>query len=173
MTDAVLGLGGNIGDRRVNLARAVKRLADWPGVTLSAVSALYETPPWGVTEQPAFLNAAVRVETLLPPQGLLSAVLGIERALGRDRRERWGPRNIDIDILVFGDVELDEPGLHLPHPHLHERAFALAPLLDVMPDAEIAGRPAAEWLAACSETGIRRIAGPDWPQPVEAQYGSR
>jgi 2-amino-4-hydroxy-6-hydroxymethyldihydropteridine diphosphokinase len=162
LTVAVLGLGANIGDRRRNLAAALGRLAAHPRIGVEAVSALYETPPWGKTDQPAFLNAAARIETSLSPRALLDAILEIERGLGRERGERWGPRTLDIDILVFGTAEMNEPGLEIPHPRLHERAFALAPLVDVLPDAELAGRPAAAWLAEADGSGMVRLAGPDW-----------
>ena len=140
MTSAVLGLGGNIGDSRKLIAAAIDALAANPEITVEAVSALYLTPPWGKIDQPAFLNAAARIETTLSPRALLEAVLDVERQLGRERLERWGPRRIDIDILLFGTVEMDEPGLHIPHPRLTERAFALVPLVDVMPDAVVDGR---------------------------------
>jgi 2-amino-4-hydroxy-6-hydroxymethyldihydropteridine diphosphokinase len=162
LTVAVLGLGGNIGDSRKTLAAALDLLARHPGIGVEAVSALYQTPPWGKTDQPPFLNAAVRIETSLTPRGLLDAVLAVERQLGRERSERWGPRTVDIDILVFGREAIDEPGLHIPHPHLIERAFALAPLIDVMPDAELSGRPAADWLKAADRAGMARLAEPDW-----------
>jgi 2-amino-4-hydroxy-6-hydroxymethyldihydropteridine diphosphokinase len=162
LTLAVLGLGGNIGDSRALLEAAIQHLAVRPGITVEAVSSLYETPPWGKTDQPAFLNAAALIETRLVPRELLTAVLDIERQLGRDRRERWGPRAIDIDILIFGDEMVDEPGLAVPHPHLKDRAFALQPLLDVLPNAEFAGRRAADWLKDTDATGMRRLAGPDW-----------
>ena len=162
MTVAILGLGGNIGDSREVLAAALDLLAQRPGIRVEAVSALYRTPPWGKTDQPAFLNAAARVETSLTPRGLLDAVLGVERQLGRERRERWGPRTIDMDILLFGDEAIDGPGLHIPHPYLTERAFALAPLVDVMPEAALSGRRAADWLAVADRAGMIRLAGPDW-----------
>ncbi len=162
MTSAVLGLGGNIGDSRKLIAAAIDRLAAHHGIEVEAVSALYLTPPWGKIDQPAFLNAAVRIETTLAPRALLQAALDVERKLGRERTERWGPRRIDIDILLFGTVEIDEPGLHVPHPRLTERAFALAPLVDVMPDSEFAGRPARDWLKLSDTTGMQRLAEPGW-----------
>jgi 2-amino-4-hydroxy-6-hydroxymethyldihydropteridine diphosphokinase len=165
LTVAVLGLGGNVGDSRALIAAAIDRLAAHPAIEVEAVSALYETPPWGKTDQPAFLNAAARIGTTLAPRALLAAVLEVERRLGRERTERWGPRTIDIDILTFGSEIVDEPGLHLPHPHLHERAFALAPLVDVLPEAEIAGRSATEWLAEADKAGMRRLADPGWHRP--------
>jgi 2-amino-4-hydroxy-6-hydroxymethyldihydropteridine diphosphokinase len=162
MIAAVLGLGGNIGDTRALMATTIARLAETPSITVTGMSALYRTPPWGKTDQPPFLNAAVRIETTLTPRGLLQTVLAVEKSLGRERGERWGPRTIDIDILLFGDEEIDEPGLHVPHPRLTERAFALAPLVDVAPDTMIAGRPAVDWLAACDRSGLTRVAEPGW-----------
>ena len=162
MTVAVLGLGGNIGETRKLLAAAVDRLAQQPGIRVEAVSALYHTLPWGKTDQPPFLNAAARIDTSLSARGLLATVLSVERQLGRERGERWGPRTVDIDILLFGDQAIDEPGLHIPHPRLTERAFALAPLVDVMPNAELSGRPAADWLNAADRAGVVRLAEPGW-----------
>jgi 2-amino-4-hydroxy-6-hydroxymethyldihydropteridine diphosphokinase len=162
MTHAVLGLGGNIGDSRRLIATAIDYLAAVPEITVEAVSPLYLTPPWGKIDQPAFLNAAIRIGTTLTPRKLLDAILDIERQLGRVRMERWGPRRIDIDILLFGDVAVDEPGLHLPHPHLTERAFALVPLNDVMPDAVVGGRSIAEWTAASDKEGMQVLAEAGW-----------
>lgn len=173
MTVAVLGLGGNIGDTRALMCAALDRLAARPGIALQAVSALYGTPPWGKTDQPAFLNAAARVETLLAPQALLAAVLDVERQLGRHRDERWGPRTIDIDILLYGASEVDEAGLQIPHAHLYERAFALAPLVDVLPEAEFSGQRAADWLEAADRSGMTRVAGPEWYKPPAPPGGSR
>jgi 2-amino-4-hydroxy-6-hydroxymethyldihydropteridine diphosphokinase len=162
MTVAVLGLGGNVGDVRATMAAALDRLAAIPGIRIAAVSALYSTPPWGKTDQPDFLNAAALLETGLPPRGLLDAVLGVERALGRERQERWGPRTIDIDILLYGEERIDEPGLSLPHARLAERAFALLPLADVLPAARFSGRAVGEWLAEADVGGVARVAGPEW-----------
>ena len=162
MTIAILGLGGNVGDTRRLLAGALDRLAQHPEIRVEAVSALYRTPPWGKTDQPPFLNAAARIETSLSARGLLDAVLTIERQLGRERTERWGPRTVDLDILLFGDEPIDEPGLHVPHPRLTERAFALAPLVDVMPEAKLSGRPAADWLDDSDRAGMVRLAEPGW-----------
>jgi 2-amino-4-hydroxy-6-hydroxymethyldihydropteridine diphosphokinase len=162
LTVAVLGLGGNIGDTRALMAKAIDRLAKNPAIELKAVSALYHTPPWGKTDQPPFLNAAVKIETVLSPAALLKTVLGVEQELGRERAERWGPRTIDIDILVYGTSVVDEPGLRIPHPRLKERAFALAPLLDVLPGAEVSGRFAKDWLAESDRAGMQRLAEPGW-----------
>jgi len=162
---AVLGLGGNIGEPRRLMGEALARLGA-SGVAVERVSSLYRTPPWGLAEQPAFLNAAARVSTSLSPRGLLDLVLSTERALGRDRRVRWGPRTIDIDILLYGDPAspetVEEPGLTLPHLHLQERAFALMPLLDVAPEARVRGWPVAVWLARMDTGGIERVAEPGW-----------
>jgi 2-amino-4-hydroxy-6-hydroxymethyldihydropteridine diphosphokinase len=162
VTEAVLGLGGNLGDRRAYLAAALAALAADPRIRVLAVSPLYETPPWGKTDQPPFLNAALRIDTTLSPRGLLDAVLAVEAKLGRRRTERWGPRVVDIDILVFGDAALDEPGLHVPHPRLLERAFALRPLVDVAPAAELFGRAARTWLSGLDLAGMREVAPAGW-----------
>lgn len=144
------------------MAAAIAALSENAAIDVEAVSGLFRTPPWGRTDQPAFLNAAVRIETRLAPRELLQTILAAERRLGRERTERWGPRNIDIDILVYGEETIDEPGLHIPHPRLHERAFALAPLAEVLPDHLIAGKTAAAWLAEVDTSGMTRIAGPGW-----------
>jgi 2-amino-4-hydroxy-6-hydroxymethyldihydropteridine diphosphokinase len=162
LTAAILGLGGNIGDSRKLMATAIQNLAAHPEIRVKAVSALYETPPWGKTDQPPFLNAAALVETTLTPRRLLEAILEVERKLGRHRGEKWGPRIVDIDILLFGAEAIDEPGLHVPHPHLHERAFALKPMLDVMPHAKFAGRRADAWLAQADQTGMVQLAAQGW-----------
>jgi len=162
VTVAVLGLGGNIGDTRTFMTLALEGLKQTAGTEVEAVSALYRTPPWGKTDQADFLNAAVRINTVLTSRALLETVLLVERQLGRQRDQTWGPRTIDIDILIFGARQIDEPGLHVPHPRLTERAFALAPLVDVMPGVKLHGRSAADWLAAADAEGMVRLAGPDW-----------
>ena len=135
MTRAYVGVGANLGDREATIRSALDAL---PGVV--AVSALRETDPVGVVEQPPFLNGAVALETDLAPRDLLDVLLSVERGLGRERRERWGPRTIDLDLLLYGDETIDEPGLTVPHPRLHERRFALEPLLDLDPELAIPGR---------------------------------
>ncbi|HSG12626.1 MAG TPA: 2-amino-4-hydroxy-6-hydroxymethyldihydropteridine diphosphokinase [Gaiellaceae bacterium] len=141
MARAYVGLGANLGDREATLLRAVDLLGEVEGVRVVGVSALRETDPVGVLDQPRFLNGAAAVETELTPRELLDALLGVERSLGRVRDgERWGPRTVDLDLLVFGDVVVDEPGLRVPHPRLHERRFALEPLSDLDPTLEIPGR---------------------------------
>jgi 2-amino-4-hydroxy-6-hydroxymethyldihydropteridine diphosphokinase len=120
---------------------------------------------WGITDQQDFLNAAVWVATSLAPTDLLAAILAIEVSLGRVRGKKWGPRVIDIDILVYGDEPIDVPGLTIPHPHLTERVFALEPLVEVMPDVVIGKRPARQWLAQLERSGLKKIAGPEWVEP--------
>ena len=137
---AYIGLGANLGPREQTLRRAVELLAGAAEVDVLAVSDLRETEPVGVVDQPPFLNGAVAVATTLAPRALLELLLGIERSLGRVRGERWGPRVLDLDLLVYGDVVVDEPGLHVPHPRLHERRFALEPLAELDPALEIPGR---------------------------------
>ena len=139
MTRAYVGLGANLGPREVTLLRAVDMLAAADGVEVVAVSQLRETDPVGVVDQPPFLNGAVAIDTTLAPRALLDVLLETERALGRVRAERWGPRTIDLDLLVYGDQIVDEPGLRVPHPRLAERRFALEPLADLDPALEIPG----------------------------------
>jgi 2-amino-4-hydroxy-6-hydroxymethyldihydropteridine diphosphokinase len=139
VTVAYVGLGANVGPREVTLLRAADLLAEADGVELLAVSQLRETDPVGVVDQPRFLNGAVRIETSLEPRSLLELLLGIERSLGRVRDARWGPRTVDLDLLVYGDRTVDEPGLRVPHPRLHERRFALEPLAELDPELVIPG----------------------------------
>ena len=137
---AFVGIGSNLGDREDNLRRAVELLSVEDGVDVTAVSEIRETEPVGPVEQGAFLNGAVRIETDLGPRELLERLLAVEQRLGRVREERWGPRTIDLDLLLYGDEAVDEPGLTVPHPRLHERRFALEPLADLAPSLEIPGR---------------------------------
>jgi 2-amino-4-hydroxy-6-hydroxymethyldihydropteridine diphosphokinase len=149
VTLAYVGLGANLGPREITLLRAVDLLAETDGVEVRAVSQLRETVPVGVVEQPLFLNGAAALETTRSPRELLDRLLEIERGLGRVRDVRWGPRIVDLDLLVYGDRQLDEPGLRVPHPRLHERRFALEPLAELDPDLVIPGRgPVSELLAA-------------------------
>ena len=140
MTTAYLCLGGNVGDVRATLERAAELLSE-NGQSVLARSLIYRTPPWGPVAQPAYLNQVIAVDSPGSPRALLALALDVERQLGRDRsrEERFGPRRIDIDILAFGDAQVDEADLQLPHPRLLQRAFALVPLLDVAPDIMIAG----------------------------------
>ena len=139
MTRAYVGLGANLGPREVTLLRAVDLLAAADGVEVVAVSQLRETEPVGVVDQPPFLNGAVAIETSLAARELLDVLLETERELGRVRGERWGPRTVDLDLLVYGEETLDEPGLRVPHPRLAERRFALEPLVELDPALDVPG----------------------------------
>jgi 2-amino-4-hydroxy-6-hydroxymethyldihydropteridine diphosphokinase len=159
MAAALLGLGGNVGDVRTTLARAVVALCDGREVRLVARSSDYRTPPWGVTDQPAFVNLALVVDTTLAPRALLARALAVETTFGRDRaREtRWGPRTLDIDIIAYDDVAINEPGLTLPHPRAFERAFVLAPLAEIAPDRAINGVRIADALTRIGAGGIEKL----------------
>jgi len=141
VTRAYIGLGANLGDREAMLRSALEQLGAEPGIDVMAVSRLRDTDPVGITDQPRFLNAAAAVETDLTARELLDRLLGIERRLGRTREApRFGPRTIDLDLLLYGDEQIDDPGLEVPHPRLHERLFALEPLADLDPDLVVPGR---------------------------------
>jgi 2-amino-4-hydroxy-6-hydroxymethyldihydropteridine diphosphokinase len=141
VTRAYVGLGANLGDRAATIRAAVEHLRREPGVTVVAVSSVRETDPVGLLDQPRFLNAAAALETELSPRELLDRLLGIERRLGRTREgPRFGPRTIDLDLLLYGDEQIEEPGLQVPHPRLHERLFALEPLLELDPALVVPGR---------------------------------
>lgn len=133
MAIAYIALGSNLGDRAAHLREAVQRLAQ--AGTVEAVSSFLDTTPVGYTDQPRFLNAAARLRTDLHPLELMQRLLAIEAGLGRERTIRWGPRTIDLDLLLYDDVTRDEPELTLPHPRLHERRFVLEPLAAIAPDA--------------------------------------
>ncbi len=159
---AAIALGANLGDAAATVRRAFAEVEALPGTRALARSALYRTAPVGLLDQPAFVNACLKVETALAPRALLDGLLAIERRHGRVRDVPNGPRTLDLDILLYGDLALHEPGLTLPHPRLHERAFALAPLLDAWPDAIIPGRGAAAALReAVRDQAIERL--PDSP----------
>ena len=141
MTRSFVGLGANLEDPRRQIERAVELLGAEDGVEVVAISALRETDPVGYEDQPRFLNGAVELRTSLSARELLERLLTIERSLGRVRGEgpRFGPRAIDLDLLLYGDAIVDEPGLQVPHPRLHERRFALEPLAELDPALEIPG----------------------------------
>jgi 2-amino-4-hydroxy-6-hydroxymethyldihydropteridine diphosphokinase len=159
MPEAFIGLGGNLGDARERLDRAVAALCDGKAVRLLARSSDYSTPPWGVEDQPRFVNLCIRVDTNLTPHALLSRAQAVERGLGREREKerRWGPRPIDIDLLAYDDVALSTPDLILPHPRLFERAFVLIPLAEIAPERTIAGRRVRDALAQVDITGIEKL----------------
>ena len=151
---ALLGLGGNVGDPPASMASALERLQADGDVEVDAVSRLYRTPPWGKTDQDWFFNACAKVRTTQCPHALLDACLAVERQLKRKRRERWGPRIIDIDVLTYNADTIDEDGLSVPHPHMHERAFVLLPLLDIAADTVVRGRSVADWASQSDSAGI-------------------
>lgn len=160
MTLAAVGLGANLGDAARTLRDAIDALGTLPGARVIQSSRLYRTPAWGVTDQPDFINAVALLDTSLSPGELLDALLGIERDFGRVRieGERWGPRTLDLDLLLHGDAVIDQPGLRVPHPHLHERAFALLPLLEAWPHALIPGiGPARECAGVMAADGIEPL----------------
>jgi 2-amino-4-hydroxy-6-hydroxymethyldihydropteridine diphosphokinase len=159
LAQALLALGGNLGEVRDTLERAIALLCEDAQVRLAARSSDYATPPWGIEDQPAFVNLCIAVATDLTPPALLTRVQAVEQALGRRRTQerRWGPRPIDIDILAYDDVTLTGPELTLPHPRLFERAFVLVPLAEIVPERVIAGRRVRDALAAVDTTGISRL----------------
>jgi 2-amino-4-hydroxy-6-hydroxymethyldihydropteridine diphosphokinase len=149
MTRAYIALGANLGDREATIRQAIEALAADPEIEVVAVSALRETDPVGYLDQPRFLNGAAELETELPPRALLERLLAIEASLGRTREgPPMGPRTIDLDLLLHGGAVMDEPGLELPHPRLHERRFALEPLAELAPGLEIPGRGRVDHLLA-------------------------
>ena len=162
MTLACIGLGANLGDAAQTLRDAFQALAALPQTGLRARSQLYRTPAWGNEDQPAFVNAAAVLDTALPAPALLEALLEIERQFGRvrDPAVHWGPRALDLDVLLYGEEIIDLPQLQVPHPYLHARAFALLPLAEIAPDATIPGhgrvRDAVMRVEAC---GISPIGG--------------
>jgi len=159
---AYVALGANLDDPAAQIDAALAALAALPDTRLVARSRLYRTPAWGPVVQPDYLNAVAELATDLAPRALLDALLAIERALGRDRRgERYGPRRIDLDLLVHGDARIDEPGLALPHPRLAERAFVLVPLAEIAPALEVPGLGRVDALLAALDakqrSGVRAL----------------
>jgi 2-amino-4-hydroxy-6-hydroxymethyldihydropteridine diphosphokinase len=134
-----LGLGSNLGDRRGNLLEALRLLDAMEDVRVLEVSSVYEAEPWGVLEQPDFLNLVAELATTRTPRGMLAACAEVEEKLGRIRGQRWGPRVIDVDILLYDDIKLEDEDLIIPHPHMLERDFVMVPLLELRPDMELAG----------------------------------
>ena len=152
MTRAFVALGGNLGDTHAILRQALEDLAALPRTRLLARSRFYRTPPWGLREQPPFLNAAAELETALAPHELLDALLDIERAAGRVREgERWGPRTLDLDLLHMEGVTLRDERLTLPHPRIGERAFVLLPLAELAPELELPGQGRVDALLAAAD----------------------
>ncbi|HEY0504308.1 MAG TPA: 2-amino-4-hydroxy-6-hydroxymethyldihydropteridine diphosphokinase [Lysobacter sp.] len=167
---AFVGLGSNIGDGIATVRAALAALDGIEDTQLARASRLYRTAAWGVKDQPDFINAVAMLRTRRTPQQLLADMLAIERAAGRDRRadgsDRWGPRTLDLDLLLFGEQVIQEPGLHVPHPHLHERAFVLVPLAEIAPDARIPGIGTAR--EALSRMASSEVEGVTYAQPHDA-----
>ena len=160
MTRAVIAMGSNLGDRLDNLQGGLDALFDTPGLAFAAVSPVFETSPVGGPEQGAYLNAVLIAETLLPARAVLDRCHGVEGAFGRVRIERWGPRTLDLDLIIYGDQVSDDPELTLPHPRAHERAFVLAPWLAADPQAWIPGRGrVADLLATIGLDGVAQADG--------------
>ncbi|HEY6994770.1 MAG TPA: 2-amino-4-hydroxy-6-hydroxymethyldihydropteridine diphosphokinase [Xanthobacteraceae bacterium] len=159
MAEALVALGGNVGDVRATLDRAIAAFCDGGEVRMLARSADYRTPPWGIEDQPAFVNLCLALETDLPPRALLARAQAIERAFGRERAQerRWGPRPVDIDLIAYDDLTLDEPDLKLPHPRLFERAFVLVPLAEIAPEKVIAGIRVSDALARVDAEGVEKL----------------
>lgn len=169
MHRAWLGLGGNIGDPVAAMRRALQHIDGRADAQVSRVSPVYRTPPWGLAEQPEFLNAAAEIRTRLEPEALLDAVLETELQLKRVRSVRWGPRTIDIDVLAYENIEANSERLTLPHPRMTERAFVMVPLADIAPDLMISGKRVREWAAQADRAGIESaISGAQWwREPAE------
>jgi 2-amino-4-hydroxy-6-hydroxymethyldihydropteridine diphosphokinase len=163
MANAIIALGGNVGDVRATFKKAIAHICGMAQGALLARSSDYATPPWGKKDQARFINACIEIETSLDPHALLFTLHKIERKFGRDRakEQRWGPRSLDLDLIAYDDVKLDRPELTLPHPRLFERAFVLVPLAEIAPDRIIGGRRVRDALAQLSTDGIERLLGLD------------
>ena len=166
MKTAFLGLGGNLGDRRHTLAQALRAL-DAGEVSVRRVSDVYETAPVGITRQPEFLNLVAEVETSLAPETLLARCLQIEAELGRVRRERWGPRTIDIDVLWCDVPPVKREQIELPHPRMTERSFVMIPLAEIAPELVVNGETAVSWATRFGDIGIRRLGPLLWREASE------
>lgn len=157
---AYVGLGGNVGDVEDTMMEALMAIDGLPQTSIRAQSRLYRSPPWGRTDQDDFINAVVELRTRLAARVLLDYLLEVETRLGRVRRDddKWGPRTLDLDLLIFGEENLDLPGMHVPHPRMHERAFVLVPLAEIAATLQIPGRgQVSELLAAIDASGIEAI----------------
>src|ERR1700760_1912612 len=159
MAQALIALGGNVGDVRTTFRKAIANICGMTQAALVARSSDYMTPPWGDVEQAPFINACIEIDTPLDPHALLFTLQKIEAKFGRDRakEQRWGPRTLDLDLIAYDDVSIRKPELTLPHPRLFERAFVLVPLAEIAPDRVIAGRTARQALAGLSTEGIKRL----------------
>ena len=157
MKTAYLGLGSNLGDRRGRLVDALHELVVDPAISIVRGSSVYESTPVGVLNQPDFLNLVVQVETEYPPLALLDACLAVEARLGRERRERWGPRTIDLDVLAYAQMPWDDERLILPHPRMHERGFVLTPLAEIAPAFQLNGESVQILATRVGTEGLRPV----------------
>lgn len=159
MVEALIALGANVGSVRDTLSRAVALFCDGRDIVLITRSADYRTPPWGINDQPDFINLCLKISTSLSPRALLERALTVERLLGRDRakEQRWGPRPVDIDVLAYDASVIDEPGLILPHPRMLQRAFVLVPLSEIAPDWIVAGVRVRDAVDKLDARGIEKL----------------
>lgn len=166
--NAALGLGGNIGAPRANIAKALEALDASNVIHVAQVSRLYETPPWGEVNQPNFLNACATIQTSLCAQDLLDFCLQLELEMGRTRDRRWGPRSIDIDILYYQDQIIDEPRLQIPHPRMCQRAFVMIPLAEIAGDHVIGNQKVEDWSVKLRDEAISPLTddGNWWQQDI-------
>jgi len=162
MVSVLLALGGNVGDVRATLDRAITMLGEGGDIQVVKRSSDYRTPPWGVADQPSFINRAIVADTALPPLDLLARAQSVERQFGRDRsrEQRWGPRTLDIDLIDYEGVTQNTPALTLPHPRALERAFVLVPLAEIVPERRIAGVSIAGALVRLDLSGIEKLGPP-------------
>jgi 2-amino-4-hydroxy-6-hydroxymethyldihydropteridine diphosphokinase len=159
MAEAFVALGGNVGDVQSTFDKAIAMLCESEAVRLTARSSDYRTPPWGIADQPPFVNAVIAVATALEPHALLARAQACERAFGRDRPQerRFGPRTLDLDLLAYDDRIINDAVLTLPHPHLFERAFVLVPLAEIAPERVIGGKKVRDALARVDASGIEKL----------------
>ncbi|MGI9351072.1 MAG: 2-amino-4-hydroxy-6-hydroxymethyldihydropteridine diphosphokinase [Rhizobiaceae bacterium] len=163
MTAAYIGLGGNVGDVISNMAGALQSLDQLENTKVEAVSRVYRTPPWGIEDQDWFYNSCAMLETRSDPGELLEICLKIERHFKRKRTLRWGPRTLDLDILLFGEATVHQEELTIPHPRMHERLFVMRPLNDIAPEVDIMGKIPAYWIDKIGESEVKIVDLPqDW-----------
>ncbi|RCL03690.1 MAG: 2-amino-4-hydroxy-6-hydroxymethyldihydropteridine diphosphokinase [Candidatus Tokpelaia sp. JSC161] len=167
-SNAWIGLGGNLGNVHEAMVKALYLLDNRLDSYILAVSSIYKTAPWGQVEQPCFLNACAKIATTLEPEALLQCCLDIEKEMKRDRIQKWGPRTIDLDLLLYGNREISIPGrLILPHMHITQRAFVLIPLAEISPDILVKGRRVADLANQCYNEKVRKLIfkNPWWKTP--------
>ena len=155
--EVYISLGGNIGDPSITIEDALANLSNQNGVKVNTRSRFYRTPPWGNTDQAEFVNACASLSTTLSAEDLLKTCLDLETRMGRMRREKWGPRIIDIDMLTYGDQSIESETLTVPHPHMAERAFVLVPLKEIAPDFSLNGQSIDSMLETLDLTGIESL----------------